>query len=78
MLGVCRRMISTVASLKIPEISKRMAIKFVPSIESGTRFRLQSLLAKVDSPMVVKFVTEENLTVLKASTLVTVRETIWC
>ena len=70
-------MISTVASLKIPEISKRMAIKFVPTIEAGSHFRPQSLLAKVDSPMVVKFVTEENLTILKASTLVTVSERSW-
>lgn len=43
----------------------------------GSHFRPQSLLAKVDSPMVVKFVTEENLTILKASTLVTVSERSW-
>ena len=41
MLSVCKRMFSNIASLKIPEISKRMAIKFLPTLEEGRICRLK-------------------------------------
>ena len=35
MLGVCRRMYSKLASLKIPQISQRMTLNYLPVMESG-------------------------------------------
>ena len=40
MLSACKRMFSNIASLKIPEISKRMAIKFLTTLEEGWLCRL--------------------------------------
>ena len=38
MLRVCRRMMSSIASLKIPEISQRMTVKFAPAMEPSAYF----------------------------------------
>lgn len=35
MLKVCKRMASSIASLKIPQISQRMSVNFIPRLEAS-------------------------------------------